>query len=299
MKISPDQLVSFATVAELGSVSKSAKKLGISQPTLSNQLRLLQENFSDALYVRHAHGIRITPAGEEFLPFANEMIRSLRQAERYLTGQAQDQTVSVKLGMGNGQSIRSLELAQAAPKEKVELSIVCDDSESLVQSLRNNRIDGAILLRPEHRAEEYKNDFEVRRLGEDEMVAVLPKGHLRARNRYLPLSALREETFLWANCIPSSRLWAQELIGSAGLNVKSLELGSLAATLDAVADGHGVTVLPRQFVGRRGQCGEVEIVHLEEPLINLAVLFLLPHSSILGQRHQRLRNMVERVFGIS
>lgn len=83
---------SMLAVAEAGSLSAAARQLGTSQPTLGRHIRALEAALGVALFARAADGLRLTPAGEELLPYA----RSMREAaERLaLTAAARGDTIS-------------------------------------------------------------------------------------------------------------------------------------------------------------------------------------------------------------
>ncbi|WP_224019604.1 helix-turn-helix domain-containing protein, partial [Burkholderia vietnamiensis] len=63
--MTPDQLITFAAVAEHLNISRAAVALHLSQPAVSGQLRVLQDEFGEPLYQRDGRGIRLTPVGEQ------------------------------------------------------------------------------------------------------------------------------------------------------------------------------------------------------------------------------------------
>src|SRR3546814_12763268 len=73
--MTPDQLLTFAYVADTGNISRAADLLHLSQPAVSGQLRLLQDWFGEPLYRRSGHGVALTAAGDRLA----EQARQLRQ----------------------------------------------------------------------------------------------------------------------------------------------------------------------------------------------------------------------------
>ncbi|HBM65648.1 MAG TPA: LysR family transcriptional regulator, partial [Pseudomonas sp.] len=71
--MTPEQLITFATVAEHGNISHAAQTLHLSQPAVSGQLKLLQEAFGEPLYQRAGRGVRLTAAGEQLLAHAERL----------------------------------------------------------------------------------------------------------------------------------------------------------------------------------------------------------------------------------
>jgi DNA-binding transcriptional LysR family regulator len=72
----------FVAVAEAGTVTKAATALHVTQPVLSRQLQQLQQSLGLALFQRTGRRLRLTPAGEEFLPHARELLSRAEYLER-------------------------------------------------------------------------------------------------------------------------------------------------------------------------------------------------------------------------
>ncbi|MBQ7801078.1 MAG: LysR family transcriptional regulator [Oscillospiraceae bacterium] len=68
------QLLSFTTVVELGSFTKAAEKLAISQPTISTHIRALEEELNARLILRTTKSIEVTPKGRELCEYATKIL---------------------------------------------------------------------------------------------------------------------------------------------------------------------------------------------------------------------------------
>lgn len=79
------QLHQVITIADNGSMNEAAKKLFISQPSLSATVKELEQEIGFSLFVRSNRGIIITPEGEEFLGYARQVTEQYHLLEnRYL-----------------------------------------------------------------------------------------------------------------------------------------------------------------------------------------------------------------------
>jgi DNA-binding transcriptional LysR family regulator len=81
--MTPDQLITFAAVAEHLNISRAALALHLSQPAVSGQLRQLQDEFGEPLYRRDGRGVRLTPSGAQLAEYALRLRDTYRQALAY------------------------------------------------------------------------------------------------------------------------------------------------------------------------------------------------------------------------
>lgn len=89
-------LTVFVAVAEQGSMSAAAKHLYISQPTVSQAIRELENHYNGLLFERLGKKLYLTDRGKLLLPHAREMIRQFQQLEELMQNQGQSSTL--KLG---------------------------------------------------------------------------------------------------------------------------------------------------------------------------------------------------------
>lgn len=77
-------LRAFVSIVECGSISAGARRLKVSQPTLSRQLRALEEHCGAALLRRDTHAMCVTPIGQRLLADARTMLAHAEEAEQRL-----------------------------------------------------------------------------------------------------------------------------------------------------------------------------------------------------------------------
>jgi len=88
---------SFVAVAETGSLSAAARRLGRSQPTLGRQIHLLEQELETQLFERHARGLRLSETGAELLPMARQMQDAMNALTLAAAGKSQQLDGTVRL----------------------------------------------------------------------------------------------------------------------------------------------------------------------------------------------------------
>ena len=88
----------MAAIAEEGSLSRAARRLGVSQPALSNWLSDLEGEFATPLFIRSGRRLTLTPAGKIYLDGCRRMIQLNSQMVRALSASAKGLKESILLG---------------------------------------------------------------------------------------------------------------------------------------------------------------------------------------------------------
>ena len=115
----------FLAVADAAHFTKAAQKLWVSQPTLSQQIKQLEEELGAPLFHRGSGGVQLTGAGEKFRPYAERALREMEAAVNALGEAAPLPGASLKVGAleTTGDYLLPLVVARAVRESKLQISV--------------------------------------------------------------------------------------------------------------------------------------------------------------------------------
>ena len=237
------QLEYFSRVAELGSFTRAAYILGIAQPALSRQVRLLEVELRQALLLRNGRGVTTTEAGKLLLEHCRGILHQVALAREELGSVRGALAGHVSIGLPP-----SLSKLIAVPLIKVfraqlpqaQLTLTEGFSVPMVEGLRAGRMDIALLYNPTPAP-----DLEISVLHEEALVLISAKGTLTTSKTNIGLAAVAALPLI----IPSRPNAFRILIDSEMMRIGykpniTLEIDGLNAILDLVKEGLGHAVLP-------------------------------------------------------
>ena len=227
-----DTLRSFAEVAKSGSFSRAAQVLGLSQPTVSEHIRSLEDRLGLALIVRGRRQSALTPDGERVLVTAERIIEL--STALFLTKNPS----SLRLGVSSNILVYYL-ATQVAWLKQAGVLIETKTNPDLAQGLRNGAIDLAVMEWPVE-----DTGIGVRPLFEDPLLVIVNPSHPLANLQHITLKQLKTLS-LWGG---ESGTGTYSLLKTAlGRDADALKmdgnLGSTEAVKQAVIAGAGASIV--------------------------------------------------------
>lgn len=240
-------LRAFVTTVEQRSVTAAAKKLFISQPALSRQIRTLEDELGVPLFRREKKRLHLTEAGRFFLDRARQILCDAETVVQQLRERCGDAKRTLRVGLltvflDDLVSPALLELQEQAPHLSVALFELSPQAQ--IARLEKGEIDLALLgnLLPRDRTR-----FVVRSLARSPMAAVLPRDHALAHRKRIDLKELAGDSFvsLSEDFFPDRRRFLRDICQSRGFEPRIVEEShSLTLMLASVSRNTGVGVLP-------------------------------------------------------
>lgn len=142
--MNPKQALYIRTIADCGSLTAASKKLYVSQPSLSQMLRQIEEEIGLSLFDRSSSPFRVTYAGEKYLAAADAMLAITDQLEKQLREIKDDHAGRLRLGISVQRSLQILPKVIPAFRQKyphVTLDLTEQGSAHLEELLQKGTID--------------------------------------------------------------------------------------------------------------------------------------------------------------
>lgn len=242
------QLRYFLAVSETGHFSRAAKNCHVAQPSLSQQIKKLEETLGQRLFQRQARKATLTPAGLLLLPYARRILNDIGEATRRVGDL--DNDVSGRLTIGALPTIAPYLLPQwlddfSRAYPEVELVVHEEITPRLLEAIGDGGIDLALLSLPVPGA-----FMESLPLFSEEFELVLPAGHTLAKARKVRMSDLAHETFILlheGHCLSEQALeFCHTKAGFAPrISCRSAQLETLLALIRA---GMGISLVPTMAI---------------------------------------------------
>ena len=184
----------FVAVAETLNFRQAGKQLHVSQPSLSVQIKQLEDELGVALFRRSKRRVEITRAGEVFLSAAREILLRLQQASAAALHAESGEAGTIRLAFIPTASLQILprlldKIRSTVPLVNVELR---EGAENLqIAGLRSGTFDVCI----GHLSRTY-DQIENMLLTRERVVVALPKGHRAARKKFVGLRDLKGELLI-------------------------------------------------------------------------------------------------------
>jgi LysR family hca operon transcriptional activator len=236
----------FVAVAEEGSVRLAAeRRLHTAQPSLSRQIRELEQELGVDLMVRSSRGVTLTSAGRAFLDHARSLLSQAEMAVEAARRVGRAEKASLTLGFLTGYEMELLTpvlriLQSQLPA--INVTIQSQSSPELADGLESGRIDVAF-----SRPDPARTSLEFRLLKRDPLFVVLPLSHPLARKRAIHPRTLGGQTFVTVGSAsaPALRRVIDAYLAPERLSFAAVhEAGNLSMAISLILSTEGVGLLP-------------------------------------------------------
>jgi DNA-binding transcriptional LysR family regulator len=240
----------FVAVAETLNISQAARRLHISQPPLSRQIRDLEQEIGTTLFDRDRGGLRLTPAGEYFLAEARKILAHAKRAVGAARDAGKGQEGKVTIGLLSPLAGLFLPDVLRAFRQKfplVDVDLVEMVPRQQIEALLDHQVDLAFLTAREVQP---LGELAFEPMMEVELRLALAPEHRLAKLQRVPLAKLGLEKFIIIkrSAAPATHDFLLHLCRSSGFEPDVVKHSDgPRSILDLVAAGIGVSIVPELF----------------------------------------------------
>ncbi|MGH7373243.1 MAG: selenium metabolism-associated LysR family transcriptional regulator, partial [Candidatus Rokuibacteriota bacterium] len=244
------QLEIFVKVAELGSFSRAAEALFLTQPTVSEHIRTLEDELGVRLLDRLGRGAAVTKGGALLLSHAQRMLALAREARQAMESFQGRMSGELLVGASTIPGEYILPALIGRFKEKfpdIAITLLIGDSQAVTEWVAEGRAEiGVVGARSTHRG------IEFRELMPDDIVLIVSSAHPWHGRKQVTLEELRGEPLLLRERGSGTRGALETALREAGADIAAFrvvgEMGSTQAIKQAVKAGVGVSLVSRRAV---------------------------------------------------
>jgi DNA-binding transcriptional LysR family regulator len=246
MAVTLTQLRAFVAVARAGSVSRAADELFVTQPSVSAAVSALAGELGVELTERAGRNVRLTDAGDAFLPFAVDLLGLLEQGRRAALEAVEQRRRSLRIAAVTtaGEHVVPALLGEfTARHPEIDVTLEVANRARVFGLVLDREADVGIGGRPPDEARLVGRPFL-----ENPIVLVTAPDDALARGRLVPVGELASRTWLLREEGSGTRLMVEEFLRRHELRPRTVTLGSNGAIKAAARLGLGVSLQSRAAV---------------------------------------------------
>lgn len=287
----------LVALAEHKHFSKAAEACFVSQPTLSTQIKKLEDELGVVLFERAPRQVMITPIGEAIVARARTVLHDVAQIKRLARQSLNPETGTLTLGVFPTLApylLPHLVPALQASHPDLELLLVEEKTNKLIELMRQGSIDTALLALPL-----LDDDMHATQLFTEPFMAATPKNHPLARKKKLKLDDLNNLPLLLleeGHCLRDQALDVCHMAGTS--EREGFRATSLETLRQMVAAGVGITLLPQLAVTAPvPQSPNIRLIPFQSPQPHRQIALVWRASSAMSGFLQQLSDTIKQHLG--
>lgn len=259
------KIETFLSAAEKLSISEAAKQLHLSQPAVSHQVKLLEQELNSTLFVRTNTGLQLTEAGRLLLPWARRLLHDTSDLKEMMASLQEGIVGELRIACSTtaGKYILPLLAArfcQRYPAIKVRI-LACGPEHAALNLLEGEAHIGVVS------SEMNDASLESQKFFEDKITLIVPAGHRWASRPSIEPAEILEEPIILREETSGTRRVVLTEFAKYDISLDDLkvfmELGNAEATVRTVAAGFGVAFVSELAAACPLERGHTVRIHVE------------------------------------
>jgi len=234
-------------VEKYGTIREAADKMFVTQPTISQQIKKLEETLGFPIFEKRGRKIQLTSQGEELYPFIHDLIVSINKLEQNISSIQKDENNNISLGLGPvlpHDLIKKVLVKFNKEYPDKFISIIESGSIELLNLLKNKEIDFAIInTNNDIRVDLSENNIVHNSLFNSNFLLMTSSNHILAKKETVSFKDIKNESLmLYKNGIVQKSLL--QLLNSENKQNIFLSFVEYTSIINLVRDNMGVSIVP-------------------------------------------------------
>ena len=285
------QLRIFIKVYELRNMTLAAESLFVTQPSVSQAIRELENHYNKKLFERYPKSLYPTEEGDLLYKYVKQIFDLMEQIEEEFENISGRGTLRVGANISVGTLMMHLiskEMKEAYPNVRVKVTV--GGSTMLKEKLHKHEIDIAVM---ENIPEETLLVQEA--FSKDQIVVVCAPGNPILNRKRVRFEHLKDCEFLLRNKGVGVREQFDHIMNIYGISVDPLwESNNTGALINAAKEDLGIAVLPYMLVKKELESGELERVKIEDKLLTRSLNIVYHRDKIFNEWQTAFLNIVRK-----
>ena len=293
MRLEVRHLQLVEAITAVGSVTRAAERLHVTQSALSHQLREIEDRLGTQLFLRVNRRLALAPAGQRLLDSARRVLSELRTAEEDIDRLAANQDGVLRISTECYTCYHWLPALLKAFHKRypgVEVEIVPEARLRTTEALVEREIDLALVYKPKG----HDKRLQLHHLFDDELVVIVAKDHPLAAKKYaVAADFARENVILHAT--PQESYFAQRLTAENVRPRKYSQVILTEAIVELVRAGLGISAVARWTIARELRGGSIVAV----PFTKKGLMRKWSAATLRATQPESMGLLVELMRGVS
>ncbi len=263
-------LRAFVAVVELRGMTRAARRLHLVQSAVSQAVKRLEDEYGLQLLERRSDGVHPTSAGEELGRYAQRILDNVTRLEEEMASYRGRAKGVVNVGVASTLAPSLVApLVRGVDEELPDVTLRVKEGTAgeLLEALRLGRLDLVAFVSPVD-----PEELQAVTVGELDLAFVMPPDHRLADRDVIPFCEVIDESWITFPKSNPARRWLDDNSRKAGFRpVITAEIETFTQMKAFVEVGHGITLLPTEFVSQEIELGILRAVPTIEPTATLSL----------------------------
>lgn len=283
----------FTAVADMGGMSAAAKKLHVSQPTVSQAIAELEKYYGVKLFERLSQKLYLTKEGELMLSFSRHILDSFNQMEEAMDRAVKKENLRIGCSVTVGTCLINDILDQAGIRmPHLSISVVVANSSDIERAILCNEVDIGIvegILK--------SSELLITPVCKDELVIVCGSSHPLAKEKTVTPDMLVGQNYISRESGSAGRNQLEKLFEEQGLElVRTFCSTNTEAIKNAVIRGRGIAVLSERMIERERAAGDMVVLPVEGVKVTRNINLAIHKNKYLSKSIKMMQEIVQETF---